>query len=486
MRFVSAVVFSTALVATACAAAAAVTDLTDQPPLAMELNAPLLLQPVQDLPGQQKAASPQQEKQPQESRKDEPEQPDADAAKAEAKDTSTDKKAADAEKNTNAEKKVAEDETKAADSAAAESQPQAKPAEESKLPELSNEMKSLRAALRQTLASYYSQPLNTRDNTPANVLAACMAYGCDTQVRRDSPGGQTINAYTCLCSNYPCAGRGLLRVADGRLLAEVGYGLQEYPGQFLAAMALSRVPADYRLHIGDEVRTVSDLAEAEQKNCRSGEETSFRLIGLARYVPADVEWQNEVGETWSISRLIKEELDRPNDAAPEGGSFRLLALSYAVDRRMKRNEPIDGQYERAQAFLAKFTKYAMELQNPDGSWHPQFFAYRGQGGNIVDQIRSTGQIFRWLAMSLPDDQLRDARVVRTVSFLTRALESRRYQAYVYATSNREIAARYAAIHALVIYDDRLFVPYDEAEKAKQKQQDESLKKSVAAKPAERS
>jgi len=473
MRCALTVIFSATLLATlgVPAQSAPPAKRSQQGPILLELNAPLLLQPIDDELDEQAAAS---------------DQPEEVIPNDEATSDEDGKLEADEKSTASVAKSAGVDEkAKDAESKASESSPTAKPADEPPpRPELSEEMKALRVAVRRTIAGYYAQPLNTRDNTPTNVLAACMAFGCEAQVLRDSPSGQKVNAFTCLCCNYPCAGRGLLRIADGQIMADVGYGTQEYPAQFLAALGLSRVPADYSLRVGDDVRKVSDLVQYEQRSCRSGEETSFRLIGLARYLPSDAVWQNDLGETWSISRLIKEELDRPADAAPAGGTFRLLALGYAVDRRVKRDEPIDGEFARAKKYLAKLTKYALDLQNDDGSWHPEFFTYRGQGGSTVDQLRSTGHILRWLAFSLPEERLQDPRVVRSVGFLANGLDTRRYRGYFFATSSREIAARLGAVQALMIYNERLFAPYDEAEKAKAAE--EKTIESVAAKTAERS
>jgi hypothetical protein len=336
----------------------------------------------------------------------------------------------------------------------------AKPAEP-KLPPLSQELKTLRNAIQRTIASYYRQPFNTANNTATDILHVCMAFGCEAEVRRGSSAGQKINAFTCLCYNYPCAGEGLLKACDGDMTAGIGYGMQQYPGQFLAALALSRVPVEYPLRIGDDERNVSDLVEYEKKKCRAGADNSFRLIGLARYVPSGETWKNDLGETWSIPRLVKEELARPATDGPAGGTFRLLGLSYAVDRRLKRGEPVDGEYKRAQKHLADFAKFALDVQNPDGTWHPEFFAFRGNAGTTIDQLNSTGNIMRWLSFSLPAESLKDPRIVRSIERLTNLLATSRYRSYVPATSAREIAARLGAVHALVLYDRRLYGPYDE-------------------------
>ena len=347
-------------------------------------------------------------------------------------------------------------------------------------PPLSPEMVSLRDAVRRTLAYYFKQPFNTRDNTAANMMQVCLAFGCDAEVRRDGASGPKLNGVTCLCWNYPCAGHELLGLCEDHIVPRIGYGYQEHPSQFLAVLALSRVPPEYPIRVGEDVRKVADLVEYEKLSCRVGTDLSFKLIALARYLSTDETWKNDLGETWSVSRLVREELARPQAGAPHGGTYRLLALSYVVDRRVKRGEPVDGQFKRAEAFIARYHKYAMELQNPDGSWHPRFFAYRGQGGTAVEQVLSTGHILRWLAFSLPEDQLRDPRVVRSVVLLTNLLADTRYRAGNLPASNtREIAARLGAVHALMLYDQRIFKPHD---KVKQPETQES-KDEVALMPS---
>ncbi|MBN2022803.1 MAG: hypothetical protein JW809_08395 [Pirellulales bacterium] len=331
-------------------------------------------------------------------------------------------------------------------------------------PPLSPELTALRDALRQRVAAYAQQPFNTRDNTPANVMHVCLAFGCEGEVRRAGESGGPINSVTCLCWNYPCAGYKLLRTVDGRIAPEIGYGLQEHPGQFLAALALARVPREYPIRAGEKVGAVDDLVAWEKLSCRGGADLSLKLIGLARYVPTDATWSNDLGEQWSIARMIQEELTRSGDTAPDGGTHRLLALSYAVDRRLKQGKPLDGPFARAKAYVEEFQKYVLELQNPDGTWHPGFFAYRGQGGTTVEQLRSTGHVLRWLAFSLPEDRLRDPAIVRSVARLVQLLGDRRgTNTNLPGASAREIAARLGAVHALAIYDQRVFRPYDRME-----------------------
>ena len=326
---------------------------------------------------------------------------------------------------------------------------------------LGPEMEALRNRVRQTVEYYSSRPLDTKNNTADHILKACLAFGCDTVVRQGGASGEPVNGFTCLCWNYPCGGYNLLKMVDGHIAARVGYGLQSNPSEFLAVLALARVPREYPIRVGLTVRTVADLVESEKLACRSGSDLSSRLIGLSRYLPAGTVWKNGLGERWSVSRLLKEELDHAQEPSPGGGTHRLMAISYAVGRRARRGLPINGQFRRAKKYISQYHDYALALQTPNGSWHPSFFKYRGAGGSSIGRINSTGRILAWLVSSLPDEKLDDPRVVRCVAFLANTLTGRRQNSLA-STSAADIAARMNAIYALKVYDRRVFRPHDKA------------------------
>ncbi len=211
--------------------------------------------------------------------------------------------------------------------------------------QLRPELAELRDRVRSVLAAQQQQPFNTRDNTPTEILSRCLAFGCGSEVSLEAPNGQHINGITCLCWNYPCAGFELLGRSGNHVAARIGYGYQQRPGEFLATLALSRVQPDYPVRLGRTVRKVADLVEAEKLGCRSGSDMSSVLVGLAYYVD-EPQWRNDLGETWSIERIVGEELGQPVLGAPEGGLMRLLGLSFALAHRAKHDQPVEGEFER--------------------------------------------------------------------------------------------------------------------------------------------
>ncbi len=329
--------------------------------------------------------------------------------------------------------------------------------DQSKARQLSPEMLALRDELRRAVVGLARQTLNTRDNTPADIMEACRAFGSGTNVIHGAPG-KKVNGLGCLCWNYLCGGYQLLVHDDDRFMARIGYGLQADAGQFLAVLAITGVPADYEIRAGDAQGTVADLVEFEKRACRSGSDRPFALIGLSYYLDDGATWQNEWGEDWSIERLVREELARSCSASTSAVTCRLMGLSYAVDRRRLRKLPIEGVYADVEAYLDKFHEHALSLQNADGSWHPTFFARQGTSNDTSGVLRSTGHILEWLVFSLPEDRLSDVRVVRSVGYLSKRLGAPSTRANVSSMSHRDLQTTMRAARALVLYDRRAFAP----------------------------
>jgi hypothetical protein len=324
--------------------------------------------------------------------------------------------------------------------------------------ELSPALIALRDKVRRTMAVYQKMPFNTRQNTSDEIINYCMALGCNAEISLFDAGGEKrANGITCLCWNYPCAGYQTLTTVDGHISARLGYGTQSRPSQLLAALALARVPATYPIRAGDTVRTVADLVESEKLSCRSGVDMSLKLIALAYYAETPT-WKNDLDEEWSLEKIVQEELAQPVPTSSVAGLDRLLGLSYAVSRRDKRNLPIEGQYARAKKYVGDFQNYAFSAQNSDGSWG-YFLGGKGVNRDPAAGLRSSGHVLQWLAFSLPEDRLDDPSMSAGIAYLNNTLDGQRYQ-NLPALSTQEIAGAMHALHALAIYDERLFKPSD--------------------------
>lgn len=314
-------------------------------------------------------------------------------------------------------------------------------------PELSPQARQQRDALRRCLAYYFLRPEAASERAPWGAMHAIVGFGVDTTLQA---GREKVNAIGWLCWNQPCAGQQLFYTDRGQVIAPIGPGYQGHEGQFLQIMAWSRVPKDYAMKVNGQDYSIADLVKREQATCRSGTELSFKLVGLSHYLDSDATWQNQAGETWSLERMIQEELAQPVSAQVAcGGTHRLMGLGYATRKREQRGEPLTGQWARAKQAVDRFAAAALRLQNADGSFSTNWCDGPGNSADIERKVNTTGHTLEWLLLSLPDEQVNDPRVARAAQFLTTAM-------WDYRGHSWYIGAKGHALHALTLYDERVF------------------------------
>ena len=110
--------------------------------------------------------------------------------------------------------------------------------------------------------------------------------------------------------------------------------------------------------------------------------------------PQNEIWLNDRGEPWSVAKLVRHELDKPIDSAPDHGPFRLLAIASAIQTH--RDELVDGDVcQEAHYQLLEYIKIARESQNDDGSFSTNGF--RGPRlGSKAEQRESEQQARRYV------------------------------------------------------------------------------------------
>lgn len=319
-------------------------------------------------------------------------------------------------------------------------------------PTLGPEWKTLTQEIQQTVQSAWQIPMSTQAHSPADLMQWALVWGCNAEAA--SGDGKRVNVLAILCHNYPCADRQLLVEHDGHFAARFGYGYQTHRGEFLALLAWARVPKEYPLQVGQQKRTVADLVQYEKLHCRTGLEQSHVLLGLSFYLEKSEEtsWQNNLGQEWSLERLISEELRGPIAGAADGGMHRLLALSYAIQARRKHGLSWTPLCDQVQEYVREYQKHAFRCQNADGSWNPAFLEAVGPSQDRLGVLRSTGLIFRWLAFSLPEEGLYDARMFKSAKVLVGLLRTGYLQTR--RTSPLEFSAAMYALDGLTLYEQR--------------------------------
>ena len=130
------------------------------------------------------------------------------------------------------------------------------------------------------------------------------------------------------------------------------------------------------------------------------------------YYVDEPDWKNEAGETWSLERMVGEELGQTGGHGARG------RIEPADGLKLRRRSPREARATDRRAtsavrkYVADFQTFALDLQNADGSWGPYFLAAKSTSPDVASQLRTTGRVLEWLAISLPDEKLADARVVR--------------------------------------------------------------------------
>lgn len=312
--------------------------------------------------------------------------------------------------------------------------------------QLNRSVRSMYGMMRACLQYYYARPDDANERSNWGVMHSMMVYGTDTKIM---VGKRSYNAIAWIAGNNACRGQKILSVKDDRITALNGVGLQGHQAQLLAILSLCDVPFDYTLYADNQRFTVGDLIESDMLACRSGEELTFTLIGLAHYLDTDIVWRNADGEIWDFERLIREELSQPVIGAACGGTHRLMGFAHALRKRRAEGKPISGQWRRAEIFTNDFVKFAYRLQNRDGSMTTDWFEGREDNGDLDRKIQTTGHIVEWLLTVTPDSELQDGRLVAAIRFLMKSLYEERNR-------NWSIGPKGHALRSLAMYYERVY------------------------------
>lgn len=301
-------------------------------------------------------------------------------------------------------------------------------------------------SIRQCLRYYYGRPESANERSNWGMLHSIMVYGIDTRV---IVGNRSYCAIAWIAGNNACRGQRLLSERNGMITANSGVGLQGHQAQMLAIFSLCDVPAKYPMYAGEHRYSLNDIIDAEMLACKSGEELTFTLIGLAHYLDTNLIWRNADGQIWGFERLIREELAQSIVGAACGGTHRLMGFAHALRKRRAEGRPITGQWKRAELFTRDFVDYAYRLQNRDGSMSTDWFEGREDNGNLDRKIQTTGHIVEWLLTVTPDSQLQNPRLVNAIRFLLTSLYEERDHDW-------KIGPKGHALRSLAMYYERVY------------------------------
>ncbi len=304
----------------------------------------------------------------------------------------------------------------------------------------------IKAGIQHCLAYYLAHPENTTRRGPWALMHTALPFGVESEV---IAGGRAVNTIGWLSFNGTCGKQNMFQPTRTGFRPNVGPGVQGHEGQFLAILAQSRVQADYPLQINRRRYTIMDLARYEMATCREKSELTFKLIGLSYYLEPNQRWRDDRGHTWTLEKMVAEELAQPVNGAACGGVHRLMGLSYSLIQRQEAQQPITGHWQRAELYLNDYVNYAMSLQNPDGSFSTNWFESRGMDRDVERKVQTTGHILEWMVYTLPDDHLRSPRIQLALEFLLDSVGREPHKDW-------PIGPRGHALRAMALYSQRVF------------------------------
>jgi len=227
------------------------------------------------------------------------------------------------------------------------------------------------------------------------------------------------------------------------------YAFEGHPNQFLAILTMSELPADYTFKTSANGRvSIKEMLRNAKMEVNDREEITWTLWALSRYLPIDSEWNNKLGEAWSIERLVQiQTYAEPNDAAC-GGTHGLFALSLARNAYLATGQQPRGIWFEADQKIRRYIASARSLQNSDGSLSTKYFGGPGFSPEFGKRLATGGHVLEFLMVGARDEDLQQAWLRNAVRSVAQDLVDHRRDA-------ADCGPLYHALHALVLYRQRL-------------------------------
>jgi hypothetical protein len=228
----------------------------------------------------------------------------------------------------------------------------------------------------------------------------------------------------------------------------VGQGHQD---QFIAEMAQWGMPADTKFVVNGKDYTFADFVNHTKMRARvtQNQELSWAIIIIGQYLGTDLHWTNGYGEELNFEDVVRYELNQPVDSAACGGTHRLFGLTWVYHLHLRRGGQKVGVWKDVAAKFLDYEGRAHRFQNPDGTFSTKYLAGPGNVRDPQIRIGSSGHVLEWLALALPDAELREPWVQDAANAVALLILDAQGTAV-------ESGALYHAAHGLRLYHDRVF------------------------------
>jgi hypothetical protein len=278
--------------------------------------------------------------------------------------------------------------------------------------------------------------------------------GLGPSLKLKTPTGWPVNALEFVCSGQPIRGMEFIPTKDG-LDVRTGetFVSQGHQDQFIAELAQWGMPADRQFIVnGKEYAYMDFVRHAKARaSLNSQQELSWTILVLGQYLGTDISWTNNVGEKLHFEDLIRYELAQPMDNAACGGTHRLFDLAWVYYLHLKKGGKTEGVWKDVAEKMREHHKLARKFQNVDGSFSTNFFRGPGDAKDRQLRMNTTGHTIEWLALTLPDEELKQQWVQDAVNALALMF-------FEIRNDPMESGSLYHATHGLLIYYARVYDP----------------------------
>jgi hypothetical protein len=303
----------------------------------------------------------------------------------------------------------------------------------------------------QAIAVTSQRQLRAGVNSPWQIVHGVVALRWDMKIQSED-GTRSLSAVEWLMGGNKFDGQHLWLATQwggrGHPFTRP-YAHEGHPTQFLGYMTMANIPLDYEIQADTKVITVRDIINDAKAQVRQGPEVTWTLWALAHYEDSDAQWYNNIGEPWSMERLLKLQIDEQVTRGACGGCHGLFALCYARNIYITTTgKPLTGVWLEADQKIRWYTEASRTMQNRDGSFSSNFYKGPGFSSDFSTRLNTTGHQLEWIMVSLPNRRLKEQWVRSAVECLARDL-------IVNARNPSDTGPMYHSLHSLILYRQRL-------------------------------
>lgn len=237
--------------------------------------------------------------------------------------------------------------------------------------------------------------------------------------------------------------------SSSKASVKTGYYLQMTPGEFLAILAVIRIPIDYDFEIDGNHFKVSDLVEDAKQYDIEGD-MSYLLTGLSYYCQK-ISWKTRGGNNIKIEDILKHEIYRIKSMDSQDMTDCLYGIACARNSYLTSFTYSPKAYTAAKLYLDYYIEVAFQNQTSDFGWSEKYF-YKNK--DVADYV-ATVNMLSWLIISVPSDLLQDRIFVRAIERIVSELESCEKSMDLSQNSLNQTKTLFRALRVINLYKQRI-------------------------------